>query len=58
MNAVSGPCSPFPGEKLISHCDPAYSLFDVMMSTPICGISSRMRRIVGTQSFLTVLKMW
>ncbi len=44
--------------KLISHCEPAYSQFDVMMSTPICGISSSTRRMVGTQSFRTVLKMW
>ena len=43
---------------MISHCDPAYSQFDVMMSIPICGMSSRMRPMVGTQSFLTVLKMW
>jgi hypothetical protein len=42
---------------LISHWEPAYSLFDVMIETPIGGISSMIRRIVGTQSFRTVLKM-
>src|SRR6266496_5205151 len=58
VNALSGPANPFPGAKLISHCDPAYSQFDVMMSTPIWGICSRMRPTVGTYAFRIVLKMW
>jgi hypothetical protein len=58
VNALSGPARPRPGAKLISHCDPAYSQFAVMMSTPTCGISSTILRIVGTKSFRTVLKMW
>ena len=48
VNAWSGPANPRPGAKLISHCDPAYSQFAVMTSTPTFGISSTIRRIVGT----------
>jgi hypothetical protein len=48
VKASSGPAKPRPGAKLISHWDPAYSQFAVMMSTPTFGISSMIRRIVGT----------
>jgi hypothetical protein len=58
VNALSGPASPRPGAKLISHWPPAYSQFEVMMSTPAAGMISRIRPIVGTHEFRTVLKMW
>jgi hypothetical protein len=48
VNALSGPLRPRPGAKLISHCDPAYSQLAVITSTPTRGISSTIRRIVGT----------
>ena len=46
--ALSGPASPAPGRKLISHWEPAYSQLAVMISIPNAFMWSTSSVIIGT----------